>query len=93
MPVQVNAQPKEDTTPKLATPWVVVLYNCDCHTFDDVILQLQKATGCSLQEAELIAEEAHMLGRAIAFSGEADDCERVATVLRSIGLQVETGRT
>src|ERR1051325_6521712 len=71
-------------------PWVVLLYNCDCHTFDEVILQLQKATGCCLETAERIAEEAHMTGRAIAFTGPADECEKVAGILRSIKLQVET---
>ncbi len=71
-------------------PWVVILYNCDCHTWDEVILQLQKAIGCCLETAERIAEEAHFTGRAIAFTGPAEECERVAGVLRSIRLQVET---
>ncbi len=71
-------------------PWVVILYNCDCHTFDEVILQLQKAAGHSIEKANAIAMEAHVRGRAIAYTGEADDCERVAAVLRSIRLQVET---
>ena len=71
-------------------PWVVILYNCDCHTFDEVILQLQKALGCPLETAERIAEEAHFRGRAIAFTGEPDKCEAVANILRSIKLQVET---
>ena len=73
-------------------PWVVILYNCDCHSFDEVILQLQKATGCSLEKAMEIALEAHTRGRAIAYTGAAVDCERAAGVLRSIRLQVETDR-
>src|SRR5437016_4171340 len=79
-----------DSTPETQGPWVVILYNCDCHTFDEVILQLQKAAGHSIERAEDIAMEAHSQGRAIAYTGEADDCERVATILRSIRLQVET---
>jgi ATP-dependent Clp protease adaptor protein ClpS len=71
-------------------PWVVILYNCDCHTFDEVILQLQKATGCPIDKAVAIAVEAHTRGRAIALSGERSECERVAAVLRAIRLQVET---
>ena len=73
-------------------PWVVILYNCDCHTFDEVILQLQKAIGCTLEKAFEIADEAHTRGRAIAHTGEAEECERVAKILRSIRLQVETDR-
>lgn len=92
MPAQVIERPITDEATRLDTPWVVILYNCDCHTFDEVILQLQKATGCSLELAEIIAAEAHLTGRAIAYSGESDDCERVAASLRSIGLQVETDK-
>lgn len=73
-------------------PWVVILYNCDCHTFDEVISQLQLATGCSAQRAAEIAVEAHVRGRAIAFTGEFAEAERVAAVLRSIRLQVETDK-
>jgi hypothetical protein len=73
-------------------PNFVILYNCDCHSFDEVIAQLMIATGCGPSTAEQIAEEAHHLGRAVAFSGEEEECERVADILRSIGLQVETDR-
>ena len=79
----------EDTT----GPYVVILYNCDCHSFGEVITQLQKAAGHSLEKAEMIAMEAHTSGRAIAFSGDQEECERVAAVLRSIRLQVETDRS
>jgi ATP-dependent Clp protease adaptor protein ClpS len=73
-------------------PYIVILYNCNCHTFDDVILQMQKATGCSLEKAEHVAKEVHELGRAIAFAGPQEECERVARILREIKLQVETDR-
>ena len=72
--------------------WIVILYNCDCHTFDEVILQLQKSIGCDLEKAEALAVEAHISGRVIAFSGDFDECERVAASLRSIKLQVETDK-
>jgi ATP-dependent Clp protease adaptor protein ClpS len=73
-------------------PYIVILYNCDCHTFDEVILQMQKATGCSLEKAKQVADEVHSSGRAIAYSGSLEDCERVARILREIKLQVETDR-
>ena len=74
-------------------PYIVILYNCSCHDFDQVIKQLQKATGCNLETAEAIAWEAHLLGRAVAYGGEEDACERVAAILRSIRLQVEVDRS
>ena len=73
-------------------PWVVILYNDDYHTFDEVILQLQKATGCDLNTAVAITFEADATGRAIAYTGTQEECERVAGVLRQIRLQVETDR-
>ncbi len=69
--------------------WSVIVYNDEWHTFDEVIFQLQKATGCSQDKASRIAWEVHSRGRAIAFRGEKEQCQRVATILREIRLQVE----
>ena len=73
-------------------PWIVILYNDDYHSFDEVVLQLQKATGCDLNTAVGIMLEAHNTGRAVAYTGTEEECERVAGVLRQIRLQVETDR-
>lgn len=74
------------------SPWVVILYNDDWHPYDQVVFQVQKATGCSLEKAVWITQEAHTTGRAVAFSGSLEECERVAAVLRAIKLQVETDK-
>ncbi|MCI0697870.1 ATP-dependent Clp protease adaptor ClpS [candidate division KSB1 bacterium] len=79
----------DDIGTRIGEPWKVILYNDDIHTFDEVILQLQKALKCSAQRAEKIAFEAHNRGKAIAFSGEFDECFRVAGILREIQLIVE----
>ena len=83
---------RESPTSQDGGGWIVILYNCDCHTFDDVIIQLQRAANCTPEDAVKIAIEAHTCGRAIAFQGSADDCERTANILRSAKLQVETDR-
>lgn len=70
--------------------WVVILYNCDCHTFDDVIEVLQRATGCTEDVAEFLAYKVHLDGRAIVFRSNREKCERVAGIIASVGLQVET---
>ena len=74
------------------SPWIVILYNDDWHPYDQVVFQVQKATGCSLEKAVWITHEAHITGRAVAYSGSLDECERVARVLRDIRLQVETDK-
>ncbi len=89
----VETKPKKKKTaskkPKIKRPWKVVLYNDDIHSFDEVILQVQKATGYSLAEATRISMEAHFKGKAVAYSGEFVDCNKVAGILREIGLLVE----
>jgi ATP-dependent Clp protease adaptor protein ClpS len=82
----------ESTDIRQSGPWIVILYNDDHHDFDEVILQLQKATGCDQNTAVAIAFEAHNTGRAVAYTGTEEECERVAGVLRQIRLQVETDR-
>jgi ATP-dependent Clp protease adapter protein ClpS len=80
----------EDAEERLQRPWIVILYNDEWHPYDQVVFQVQKATGCTLEEAEWITWEAHTRGRAIAYTGTAEECERVAGILREIRLQVET---
>jgi len=78
-----------DVESSLAKPGRVILYNDDWHSFDDVIHQLIKATGCDEATAEGHAWTVHTQGRAMVFEGARRDCERVAQVLREIRLQVE----
>lgn len=87
----MTTQPDTRQEPETETtkPWIVVLYNDDVHAFDDVVLQVQKATGKSEAEAYRITLEAHTKGRSVAFQGELTECQRVAGVLRRIRLQVE----
>lgn len=79
----------DDIGSRIGEPWKVILFNDDIHTFDEVIVQLQKALGCGAKRAEKIAFEAHTRGKAIAFDGEFPECFRVAGVLREIQLIVE----
>ena len=81
----------EETESDLQTelPWNVILYNDDVHPFDQVILQVQKATGASLEKAVEITLEAHNKGRAICYSGTKEECTKVANILKEIRLHVE----
>ena len=74
-------------------PYIVILYNCECHTFEEVEEQLQKAVGCTQEKAEAFALEVHETGRSVVFSGSDEECEKVANILRQIRLQVETDRS
>lgn len=85
----VKEKDKSRDKPKITEPWQVILFNDEVHSFDQVILQVQKATGCGLKEATRITFEAHMNGKSVAFRGEFADCHRVAGILREIQLIVE----
>lgn len=73
-------------------PWNVILLNDDWHTFDEVILQLIKATKCNPRRASEIAFEVHNNGEAVCYSGPKERCEHVASILEEIDLGVKIER-
>lgn len=70
-------------------PAKVILYNDEIHTFDEVILQLMKATGCSMHVGESLAIEVDSRGLAMVYEGEMLDCLQVSSVLEEISLHTE----
>src|SRR3989337_1932153 len=72
----------------LEPPWITTLFNCNCHTFEEVVRQLMKAIGCSESEAWEIAWQAHNNGKAGVKVGTEEECQRVAAILKAIGLVV-----
>ena len=91
--VEAPDERDQRTPPGSNGPYIVILYNCDCHTFEQVETQLQRAIGCTKEKAEAFALEVHTTGRSVVFSGSDAECEKVANVLRQIKLQVETDKT
>jgi ATP-dependent Clp protease adaptor protein ClpS len=68
----------------------VFLFNCDCHSFAQVIAQLLKAVpGMTPALAEELAWRVHTNGLAEVYRGGFEECERVARVLGEIGLIVQ----
>jgi ATP-dependent Clp protease adaptor protein ClpS len=66
----------------------VILYNCECHTFDSVITQLMRAIGCTHAAARRFAYLIHLNGQATVYTGTQEACDTVADVLADIGLRV-----
>ncbi|OYT74595.1 MAG: Clp protease ClpS [Armatimonadetes bacterium JP3_11] len=69
--------------------WKVLLYNDDYHLFDEVVFQVQKATGYPYRRAYEITMEAHTKGCAVVWAGAIEECLRVETILREIGLHTD----
>jgi ATP-dependent Clp protease adaptor protein ClpS len=78
---------------ELDNPWQTVLFNDEVHSFDEVILQVQKATGYSLERATDITWRVHTNGKAVVFIGSKEDCEKVASILQQIRLIAQVEKT
>jgi ATP-dependent Clp protease adaptor protein ClpS len=73
----------------IQNPAKVILFNDDVHTFDEVIEQLMKATGCGYAKAESLAWEVHNNGKAVVYEGEMAKCMQVSSVLEEIKLMTQ----
>lgn len=79
----------EETEDEEQTPWRVILYNDEEHTFDEVIGQIMKATGCSQSKAEELTFKVHNEGKANVFEGSFEECFQVNSILKEIQLITE----
>lgn len=95
-PATETRRAKEEETgadTALPPPWMTILWNCDCHTFEQVANQLVKAIGCSYDDGMAIAWRVHSDGRAVVRVGPREECERVARILAEIGLRVSVAES
>jgi ATP-dependent Clp protease adapter protein ClpS len=72
--------------------YIVIVFNNEVNTFDEVIRILQKATGCSLEEAQLETDEIDRTGRSVVHYGDQVECDRAASIIATIGIQVAVER-
>ena len=70
-------------------PAKVILFNDEIHTFEEVIGQIIKATGCDQAKAEALTWEVHTRGKAMVFNGEITKCVQVSHVLEEIELMTQ----
>jgi len=81
--VDVLTEEKEDT------PWRVLLFDDDIHTFDEVITQLIKALNCDASRAEELTFKVHNDGKATVYQGTFEACFEVNGILKEIQLITE----
>lgn len=81
--------PKIEDDTSVGIPFKVILYNDDIHTFDEVIVQLIKAVGCSFEKAKDYAFTVHVRGQAIVYYGELTACLKITSILEEIGLHTQ----
>lgn len=71
---------------------IVIVFDNSVNTVDEVIDILQKATGCSLAEAEMETWEIDNLGKSIVHHGDRAECERAAAIIATIGIEVKVDK-
>lgn len=69
--------------------WIVTVFNNETNTYEEVITILIVATGCTFEEAYIETWEIDHLGRSVVHHGDESECQRVAEVIRTIGIHVE----
>ncbi len=83
------AEPLQEEETTIGLPFKVILYNDDVHTFDEVIVQLIKAIGCSFEKARDFAFTIHVKGQALVYIGDLNACLKVTSILEEIGLHTQ----
>lgn len=86
---ETNIQTEVTNGTEVGLPFKVILFNDNVHTFDEVISQLIKATGCSSGKAEALAWEVHTKGKAVVYTGDLSECLKVSSVLEEIALHTQ----
>ena len=69
--------------------YIVIVYDNDTNTVEEVISILLQATQCTQEEAEIETWEVHHLGKSVVHHAGKEECERVAAIIRTIGIRVE----
>lgn len=72
--------------------WMVVIYNNDTNSMDEVIAILMKSTGCTTDEAYIEMWEAHTYGKAPVHFAQRTECEIVASMIATIGVKTQVRR-
>lgn len=85
-PPETAVAEQEEVQERVDTPWRVILFNDEIHTFDEVIHQVMKATGCPLEQARKHAWTVHTEGKDRVYEGSFEECFRVQGVLSEIQL-------
>jgi len=68
--------------------YIVTVYNNEHNTYDEVMMILMVATECDADEAYMETWEIDHLGKSVVHRACEEDCQSVADVIASIGIEV-----
>jgi ATP-dependent Clp protease adapter protein ClpS len=81
MPIRTLTHDDTTVQPQTARPYHVIVHNCNCHSFDDVIFGLMRILGMGMRDAELKAKEVDFFGRAVVATVDQEAAELYAARL------------
>jgi len=87
--IQIKPEVIEEGSAGVQLPFMVVVFNDDWHTFEEVIVQIMKATKCGFDQARALTFQIHVKGKAIVYSGPLPNCLKVTSVLEEIALHTQ----
>ena len=77
-------------SPAATEEWRVVVFNNEVNTYEEVMTILMIATGCDAEEAYIETWEVDHYGKCAVHRATQDECDRIAEVIRTIGVTVVT---
>jgi ATP-dependent Clp protease adapter protein ClpS len=83
MPTQTLVDDHEITQTEPMRLYNTVVYNCDCHSFDDVTFGLMNVVGTGLRDAERKSREIDFFGSAVVATTPLEVAELYAERLHS----------
>lgn len=83
MATKTRTEETTESRPQPARPYNVVVHNCDCHSFDDVIFGLMRIVGLGMRDAELKAKEIDFFGRGVVATVDLEAAELYAARLHA----------
>jgi len=69
--------------------WIVTVFDNDKNTYDQVMVVLMLATGCTSEEAYIEAWEIDHYGKCVVHKACESECRKAAGVIATIGIKVE----
>lgn len=84
---ELTLQPVLEPSIVGSSRWMVVIYNNDETSMEDVVLVLMAATGCDAEEAYMEMWEAHHYGKAPVHFAQEQECHEVARVISTVGVK------
>ena len=72
--------------------WMVVIYNNETNSMEEVVEVLMQATACDVEEAEIEMWEAHTYGKAPVHFAAKSECDDAASIIGSIGVKTEVAK-